>query len=157
MRGSWTPTGSMLALANGGSFRTMRRVVIGSLVLLGVFPALAAASPREAVASLVLDPAQLTFTQHEGYDLVSIDGAVHTTDPTEPMLPVFYVRLLLPPGSSASDIRTTMSGTTSIPGEFDLLPAPRPVRFSLEGNAEVPKPSRSTYDSWRYRSCYKKL
>ncbi len=86
------------------------------------------------------------FAQHEGYDLVSIEGAVHTTEPAEPMLPVFYVRLLLPPGSSCTDMETSLSGTVSIPGRFDVLPAPRPVRLSSERETEVPQPSSSTYD-----------
>ncbi|MCK4409256.1 MAG: hypothetical protein KAW67_04180, partial [Candidatus Eisenbacteria sp.] len=116
-------------------------------MLLVAIPALAAAaSTAEVVATLVINSAQLDFVEHEGYDLVSIEGAVHTTEPAEPMLPVFYVQLLLPPGSSCSDIQTSLSGTVSIPGSFDLLPAPRPVRFSSHGEAELPQPSRRTYD-----------
>ena len=138
----------MSALANGGSHRTARHgFLVGTLVLLVAIPALVAASTAEVATTLVLDPAQLIFAQHEGYDLVSIEGAVHTTEPTEPMLPAIYVQLLLPPGSSSTDIRTSLSGTVSIPGSFDLLPAPRPVRFSTEGHTEVTQPSRSTYDS----------
>jgi hypothetical protein len=148
MRGSWTLTGSMQAIASGGSFLTVRlAIVVGTLVLLGSFPALANASAQEVVAALVLDPNELSFAQHEGYDLVSIEGAVFTTEPSEPMLPVFFVQLLLPPGSRCADMRTTVRGTVAIPGKFDISPAPRPVRFSLEGEAEVPKPSRRTYDS----------
>ncbi len=148
MRGSWTQAGCTKALANGGDSRTAHlRSLIGTLVLLVALPALAAAaSTAEVVATLVLDSAQLEFVEYQGYDLVSIEGAVHTTEPAEPMLPVFYVRLLLPPGSSCSDIKTSLSGTVSIPGSFDLLPAPRPVRFSSQGEVELPQPSRSTYD-----------
>jgi hypothetical protein len=148
MRGSRTNTASTKALANGGSHGTARPgFLIGTLVLLVAIPALAvAASTAEVVTTLVLDIAQLRFEQHEGYDLVSIEGAVHTTEPAEPMLPAFYVRLLLPPGASCTDIETSLSGTVSIPGRFDLLPAPRPVRLSSEREAEVPQPSSSTYD-----------
>ena len=148
MRGSWTQTGCMKAVANGGDSRTAHhRSLIVVLVLLVAIPALAAAaSTAEVVATLVLDSAQLEFVEHEGYDLVSIEGAVHTTEPAEPMLPVFYVQLLLPPGSSCTDIETSLSGTVSIPGSYDLLPAPRPVRFSSQREAELPQPSTRTYD-----------
>ncbi len=148
MRGSWTQIGCTKALANGGDSRTAHlRPLIGTLVLLVAIPALAAAaSTAEVVATLVLDSAQLEFVEHQGYDLVSIEGAVHTTEPAEPMLPVFYVRLLLPPGSRCTDIKTSLGGTVSIPGSFDLLPAPRPVRFSSQGEVELPQPSRRTYD-----------
>jgi len=138
----------MKALANGGSLRTARPgFLVGTLVLLVAFPALVSASLDEVGTTLVLDTAQLVFARHEGYDLVSIEGAVHTTEPAEPMLPAIYVRLLLPPGSSSADIETTTSGTVSIPGSFDILPAPRPVRFSTDGILEVTQPSRRTYDS----------
>ncbi len=149
MRGSWTRTGCTKALANGGDSRTAHlRPLIGTLVLLVAIPALAAAaSTAEVVATLVLDSAQLEFVEYQGYDLVSIEGAVHTTEPAEPTLPVFYVRLLLPPGSSCSYIETSLSGTVSIPGSFDLLPTPRPVRCSSQGEEELPQPSRRTYDT----------
>jgi len=147
MRGSWTQTGRMTALANGGSRRTVRPgLLIGTLVLLVSVPALAVAASASATVTLVFDPAQLHFAEHEGFDLVSIEGAVHTTEPAAPMLPVVDVRLLLPPDTSCSDIVTTLSGTVSIPGSYDILSVPRPVRFSSTRDSEAPKPSRSTYD-----------
>ncbi|MBN2564549.1 MAG: hypothetical protein JXB46_02445, partial [Candidatus Eisenbacteria bacterium] len=134
MTGSWTDARSMVAFANGGYPRTARRrQLVGTLVLLVAIPALAATtSTAEVAATLVLDPAQLEFGQHEGYDLVSIEGAVFTTAPAEPMLPAFHVQLLLPPGSDCTDIETTVSGTVRIPGTYVILPAPRPVRLSQE-------------------------
>ena len=97
MTGSRTHARSTVAFANGGTSRTARsRRTVGTLVLLVAIPALAATtSTAEVAATLVLNPAQLEFGQHEGYDLVSIEGAVHTTEPAEPMLPAFHVRLLL--------------------------------------------------------------
>jgi hypothetical protein len=149
MTGSWTYARSTVAFANGGSLRTARRrQLVGTLVLLVAIPALAATtSTAEVAATLVLDPAQLEFGQHEGYDLVSIEGAVYTTTPAEPMLPAFHVQLLLPPGSDCSKIQTTLSGTVSIPGTYHILPAPRPVRLSKELEAEIPQPKQLIYDS----------
>jgi hypothetical protein len=144
-----THVGSTVYFANGGSSRTARRLhLVGTLVLLVAIPALAAtASTAEVAATLVLNPAQLEFGQHEGYDLVSIEGAVHTTDPAEPMLPAFHVRLLLPPGSDCSEIETFHGGTVRIPGTYDILPAPRPVRLSQERASEIPQPLKHVYDS----------
>jgi hypothetical protein len=117
-------------------------------VLLVAIPALAATtSTAEVAATLVLNPAQLEFGQHEGYDLVSIEGAVHTTTPAEPMLPAFHVQLLLPPGSDCRNIETEVSGTVRIPGRFDIVPAPRPVRLSRAQVAETPQPSMHIYGS----------
>jgi hypothetical protein len=149
MTASRTQARNSVVFANGGTPGTARRrQLVGTLVLLVAIPALAAtASAAEVVATLVLDPAQLEFGQHEGYDLVSIEGAVHTTIPTEPMLPALHVRLLLPPGSDCTNIQTSVSGTVRIPGTYDILPAPRPVRLLKEQVTEPPQPRIDIYGS----------
>lgn len=149
MRGSRTTEDRKTASADARENRTARRLAaLATLSLLVAIPALAAAaSTAEVAATLVLDPAQLTFERHEGYDLVSIEGAVHTTEAEEPMLPVLYVRLLLPPDSRCSGIRTSVARTVEIPGVYDILPAPRPVTFASAREADVPQPSARTYHS----------
>jgi hypothetical protein len=148
MRGSWTQIGCMTALANSGSSRTARPgVLIGTLALLVAIPALAVAATAAVTTTLVLDYAQLGFEEREGFDLVSIEGAVHTTVPAEPMLPVIYVRLLLPPGSGCTSIDSSPSRTVRLPGTYDLLPAPRPVTFTSTREPEAHIPSRSTFDT----------
>lgn len=142
MRGSWTHEDASNAFAKPGNGRTSRRLTsVVALVLLVATPALdSAASATEVVTALALDPAQLELGRHEGYDLVSIDGAVHTTEPGKPMLPVFNIQLLVPPGSVCSDITASPSGTVVIPGHYDILPAPRPVRFSSAPETDASQP-----------------
>jgi hypothetical protein len=149
MRGSWTHEDASNAFAKSGNGRTSRRLTsVVALVLLIATPALnSAASATEVVTALALDPAQLELGRHEGYDLVSIDGAVHMTEPGKPMLPVFNIQLLVPPGSVCSDVTASPSGTVVIPGHYDILPAPRPVRFSSIPETDTSQPEAQFHKS----------
>jgi len=118
------------------------------LAVLVIFPALSVtASADEVVATLAFGSDDLTFEQHEGYDLVSLEGADHLTVPAEPMLPALSIQLLLPPGSTAADLTVVESGTVYLSGRYTVLPAPWPATFSSRGAAEVPQPNVSTYNS----------
>lgn len=132
----------------GGRAWTTVRCVIAALLLLTTFPALSTtAHADEVVVSLEFDPAQLTFEQHEAYDLVSLDGAVYTTETAYPMLPAVHSRVLLPEGARVIGVETTSGGTVHLPGHYRILPAPRPVRFSSVEAASIPQPNAETYNS----------
>ncbi|MCD4689996.1 hypothetical protein K8S17_00895 [bacterium] len=109
--------------------------------------ALGGATASTVVASLSLDPSDLTFEQHDGYDLVSLDGAHYTTTPAEPMLPLLSIQLLLPPDSDPSSLSYTYGGTVYLPGSYTILPAPRPARFSSEEAVNIPHPNAEVYSS----------
>ena len=129
---------------------TLCRIVI--CVLLVTLPALTTASAAatnsdaggeaatagSVAASLSFSLDDLTFEQYEGYDLVSLNGAHYTTTPADPMLPLLSIQLLLPPDTEPSDLLCTYGGTISIPGEYYILPAPRPARFSSDEAVNIP-------------------
>ena len=124
--------------------RTLGR--IGAILLVLMFPALGTAAIPAAKA-LSFDPAQLSFEKHDGFDLVSLEGADFTGEPGEPMLPAVTVHLLLPPGAAAAALDFRYGGTVHRPGSFAIAPTPRPATFSSEQAAEIPQRNAETYSS----------
>jgi hypothetical protein len=124
--------------------RTLGR--IGALLAVLTLPALSMAAIPAAKA-LSFDPAQLSFEKHDGFDLVSLEGADFTSEPGEPMLPAVTVHLLLPPGVSSAALDFQYGGTVHLPGEFSIAPTPRPATFSSEEAAEIPQRNAGTYSS----------
>lgn len=124
--------------------RTLGR--IGALLLVLAFPALCTAAIPAAKA-LSFDPAQLSFEKHDGFDLVSLEGADFTSEPGEPMLPAVTVHLLLPPGAASAALDFQYGGTVHLPGSFAIAPTPRPATFSSEEAAEIPQRNADTYSS----------
>ncbi len=122
-------------------------VLVAALV--AVVPGIASAvtTSNDVVAVLEFDPAQLGFDLFEGYDVVTLEGTEFMSESTEPMLPVLNVQLLLPPDAVCTGVRAVTEGTVAIPGNFLILPAPRPARFSSVEAAEDPQPNSTTYDS----------
>ena len=135
---SWVETGTTSYLLRGAA-----ALVVAAVAL----PAVAAAAADEVVATLAFDPAELEFDWHDGYDVVSLRGAEHLTVPADPMLPALHVQLLLPPGRTAAGVVAVTRGTVSIPGDYVVLPSPRPARFSSGEAAEVPQPNSRVYNS----------
>ncbi len=125
--------------------RIRNRIAI--LILVVSFPALAAAAPDEVVAVLEFSPAQLTTAEHEGYDLISLEGAEYTTEPTEPMLPALNIQLLLPAGTTCSDVVASSKGAVALPGTYRILPAPRPASLASRAAAKSPQPNAQIYQS----------
>ncbi len=136
-------------LATGVGVTRRPRWWVGLLLFVLTFPALpaAAATADEVVATLAFDPSDLVFVRHEGFDLVSLEGADHLTEPAEPMLPALSIQLLLPPGATPSDVTAHPRGTVYLPGRYTILPAPWPATYSSRGAAEVPQPNERIYDS----------
>lgn len=136
---------------NGGQRTEAGRAALRTLLLVfvavTVSPAPAAAATDEVVVAFEFDPAQLGFDRYEGYDVVSLDGAEFTVEPAEPMLPALNVQILLPTDATCTGVTATCRGVTAVPGTFDILPAPRPARYSSRDAAKVPQPNTRVYDS----------
>jgi len=154
---AWTRRGG--SEESGATTRALCQIVI--CLLLVTLPALTsagaaatnsdaaveAATAGSVAASLSFELSDLSFEQHEGYDLVTLDGAHYTTTPADPMLPLLSIQLLLPPDTEPSDISCVYGGTVYIPGDYSILPAPRPTRFSSDAAANIPHPNAETYSS----------
>lgn len=125
------------------------RVRNGIVILVSVvsFPPLAAAAPDEVVAALEFNPAQLSVAEFEGYDLISLDGADYTTEPTEPMLPALNIQLLLPAGTTSREVVASPAGAVALPGTYRIVPAPRPASLASHVAAKAPQPNAQTYES----------
>jgi hypothetical protein len=121
--------------------------LLGILLVALTVPALAATASDEVVVVLSFSPAQLSIASHEGYDVVSLEGAEHLTEPGEPMLPAVNVQILLPSGADASGLTVGYRGTTYLSGVYRVQPAPRPATFSARDAAEIPQPNAQTYSS----------
>lgn len=91
----------------------LRRV--GATLLVLMVPALSTAAITAAKA-LSFDPAQLSFEKHDGFDLVSLEGAGFTTEPGAPMLPAVTVHLLLGPGADSAALDVEYGETVQLPG-----------------------------------------
>ena len=135
----------------GGQRTEHRRAALRSLLLtlvaVTVTPAMATAATDEVVVVLEFDPAQLGFDRYEGYDVVTLDGAEFMVEPAEPMLPALNVQLLLPPDATCTGVAATCRRVEAVPGTYEILPAPRPARYSSRAAAKVPQPNAQIYDS----------
>ena len=58
----------------------------------------------------------------EGYDIVSLNGAMNTAPAGEPALPYNAVSLLLPPGEKAESLELVLSGRKVLDGKFNIYP-----------------------------------
>ena len=129
--------------------RTKRTLgaLVGTWVALMVLPVLSAAATDEVAATFRFSASDLRFEVFEGYDVVSLEGTDRLTTPGEPMLPALNAELLLPPGKTAAAVSVDYGGTVILPGEYTVLPAPRPVSFSTDKTAEIPHQDDRTYRS----------
>lgn len=91
----------------------------------------AVAQEQEAPASITVPLAlsQIQVTDAGG-GTAQFTGAQTTGPSSHPALPRFYVRVLLPPDADLSSVRFELADekTEEVPGEWDVLPAPRIVQ-----------------------------
>ncbi len=131
----------------------MRKRGLGLSVLVAAFVAVvpgvasAVTTSDDVVAVLEFDPSQLGFDLYDGYDVVTLEGAEFMSEPSEPMLPALNVQVLLPPDAVCTGVRAVTYATVPVTGNYLILPAPRPARFSSVEAAEDPQPNVTTYDS----------
>ncbi|MBD3348460.1 MAG: T9SS type A sorting domain-containing protein [Candidatus Eisenbacteria bacterium] len=132
-----------------GTARGCAAIALSAAALLALVPngAVATTTADDVVAVLEFDASQLGFDFHDGYDVVTLEGADFMTEPDEPMLPALNVQILLPPDEMCVEVRAVTGATVPVPGTFSILPAPRPARFSSVEAAKDPQPNTTTYDS----------
>jgi hypothetical protein len=89
----------------------------------------------------------LVFGRALGYDTVSFPNADCLGEIGKPMLPVKILRIALPAGMNATQVRAEVLATTELPGEYDIMPAQPPRRISDPKSDELVAPDRATYAS----------
>jgi len=70
------------------------------------------------------------------YSIISFEGTRLLGEPGKATLPFYPVKLLIPPGEIATDIRIKFEKPLTIQGPFDLLPRQRPRPISEEKEEE---------------------
>ena len=75
-------------------------------------------------------PSSLSFSKEKGYDIVKVEGAFLTGKIGEPMYPLFYYTVALPPGADVEKAEILEIKKEVIPGVFNLYPYQPPVPFS---------------------------
>jgi len=71
-----------------------------------------------------------------GYQLFELDNTMQSALPGQPVLPYRQVKLLLPPGESATRVEIVFSDEILVPGKFNLFPQQQ-VRPVSAGNSGV--------------------
>ncbi|MGD8625021.1 MAG: C25 family cysteine peptidase, partial [Anaerolineae bacterium] len=87
-------------------------------------------SDAEAIRlSVDLDDPTVEQVEIEGraYDRITLDGFVSSAEAGKPQVPTRRVLLGIPPGAEY-EIHVSAAESTALPGEYDLPPAPTPVR-----------------------------
>ena len=77
----------------------------------------------------------LIFEQERGYDLVYLPGATMLMDFGKPALPRISIKLLIPPGATATDIEIVSVEKEKISGEYNIYPAQPPQKISHKSPA----------------------
>jgi hypothetical protein len=75
------------------------------------------------------DPAQLTHSTLNGYDLIGLEGCGFTAEIGAPLLPVKSVQVSIPAGVVVTGVEVVTSEYQVLPGRYNLYPAqpPRPT------------------------------
>jgi hypothetical protein len=113
--------------------------------LLFLLPALLAAGSVSYTVDF--SPAELTFEKYQGYDVVSLTGQYHTSEPGRPLLPQATYQVLIPPDAEVTGVDVVSSTEEELSGRFRILPAQRPVPFSARSLPPFVEPDGETYRS----------
>lgn len=81
------------------------------------------------------------------YTEIKLNGAQNWGDPGEPALPWYGVKLLLPLGNSASDLKVSLSQPKVYRLDKPVFPIQEQHPLSLAGNASFTEPSALIYNS----------
>ncbi len=109
-----------------------------------VLPALAVAGT--ITHELKLDPAGLSLSRWQGFDVVELDRGHLDADPGEPALPVVTVTLAIPADAWVTSVTATPTRTEVIPGSFTIAPAQEPRPLSATDVPATVAPEPVVYD-----------
>ena len=107
------------------------------VVLLGLFSPFLFAQEK---ISLRIDFPIPEITKVGDYHRIRMEGLSNVGLPGEPMLPIRTVKLLIPYGKEAGEMRVTGEDKVILPGSYIIEPAQRPVPIGCPGSFTLPKP-----------------
>ncbi|MCK4856771.1 MAG: hypothetical protein KAT58_02270 [candidate division Zixibacteria bacterium] len=90
----------------------------------------------------------LLFEKRMDYDVVKLQGAGYLAVAGEPMLPAVELRIALPAGMKAENIRIDGLQSEALAGKYNIFPAQPPLKFSQAGEEiEFVAPKVEIYQS----------
>jgi hypothetical protein len=89
----------------------------------------------------------LTFDKYNEYDIAQIAGCQYTNELGKPALPIRYVKIALPYGIAANQVRIIEVTQKVIPGIYNILPAQPPITVGSDDPAKFVEPDPGVYSS----------
>ncbi|MCD4829829.1 MAG: T9SS type A sorting domain-containing protein [Candidatus Cloacimonetes bacterium] len=83
----------------------------------------------------------------DGWHRVALEGGVTLTQPGLPSLPVWPVRLLLPPGERAVSVEVSWADAVNLGDGYEVFPQQTPVPTSHQGAIDFTAPDATVYGS----------
>ncbi len=97
--------------------------------------------------TIAFDRDRVVLARVNDYDLVrlEIEGCRPAGKPGEPLLPRYYLRVLVPPASRYTGLALGPKSSVQLPGEYSLFPAQRPVPGNHTGPVSFTGPDPALY------------
>jgi len=89
----------------------------------------------------------LAITVENGRADIRISGMENAGEPGEPLLPVYYARILVPPGKKVGSVVVREGVVETISGRFVVKHARHPIPLSYRGPVKVTPPDVDIYGS----------
>ncbi|MCK4541196.1 MAG: T9SS type A sorting domain-containing protein [Spirochaetales bacterium] len=111
-----------------------------------LFVLFSTASGGEIIKTFTYLPSDILFEKFNGYDVVSMSGAVCSGNVGKPSLPRFPITFVIPPSASIEKVEVIACTKIPIPGEFFVLPA-QPFYPISQNKPEFIEPDEVIYSS----------
>ncbi|MCD4690150.1 hypothetical protein K8S17_01670, partial [bacterium] len=125
------------------------RLIASAVALVLTACCLVSMASAATTLTAVTDFAETTIStiEHDGYDIIAIDGLRTTLELGRPELPVRYMRFALPDGMIAVGVTARISNAQVLEGRYDVRPVQPQQPFSLPYVAKWFDADTNVYES----------
>ncbi len=102
------------------------------------------AAEHQVTYQVITSTNDLVFERENGFDRISLKGAIDSQTSGFPLLPVKMIHLLLPEGTEVAEV-TAVSGQQMFLGEFNILPGQLDEKTDGAGTGKWTDPDPSVY------------
>ncbi len=127
--------------------RTLRNFLVISSVLLAIFVLAGGDVSATVQKTLTYTLSQLSFSQIEGYDFVSLPSCIHMGTPGEPALPVRTFRFAIPKDTRVAGFNITVLDSEEVEGTYLIYPAQEPIILDGSPLPDFVPPDTAIYNS----------
>ncbi|MBL7093774.1 hypothetical protein ISS22_07355 [candidate division KSB1 bacterium] len=119
----------------------MKKKLISFLLSSTMFVCFISTAFADKTASIFFSENDLTYSQKEGYDIISLKEPTYLTSVGEPKLPTKVIQFLIPNNVKVRNVRIISIQEKQIKGEFNIYPAqhPQPVQVKRIEQEFVPQ------------------